>query len=95
MLQSPLVEVVRIRPNEGAREALLALRPRFCAEFREKTRGFLSHSFHEMEDGSFLDIAYWTDAAAIEAVDEDQPILQEWYGMVEILSMETGLKLDV
>lgn len=89
--QPGLIEVVRIRPNDGMREAMLALRPRFCADFRQKTAGFLSDSFHEMEDGSFLDIVYWANSEALEAVDETHPMLDDWYGMVEILTMETGL----
>ena len=92
--KSGLIEVVRIRPNEGEREAILQLRPRFCAEFREKTAGFIANSFHEMEDGTFLDIVLWTNAAALEAVDEDHPLLEEWYGKVEILTMETGTPIN-
>ena len=89
-----LTEVVRIRPKEGKREEIIALRPRFCSEFREKTAGFLSNSFHEMEDGTFLDIVFWRDAAALEVVDENHPMLVEWYDKVDIITMETGTPID-
>lgn len=84
------VEVVRIRPHAGKADALRALRPRFSAEFRTRTPGFQSHQFYELEDGSFLDIVLWDSSASLEAVDENHPLLDEWYGMVDIISMETG-----
>lgn len=91
MLTSPqCVEVVRIRPLPGMRDELIALRGRFSTEFREATPGFHSHQWFELDDGSFLDIALWSAASDLDAVDEDQPILEEWYGLVEIISMETG-----
>lgn len=88
--KAALIEVVHIRPKEGMRETLLALRPRFCAEFREQTAGFVSSSFHEMADGTFLDLVLWTDAASLEAVDESHPMLEAWYDKVDILWMEMG-----
>ena len=89
-----LMEVVRIQLHDGKRDELLALRGRFCSEFREKTPGFISNSFHEMADGTFLDIVFWADAAALEAVDENHPMLEEWYGMAEILWIETGTAVN-
>ena len=88
------VEIVRIRPHEGKAADLLALRPRLSREFRELTPGFISHSFYELEDGSFVDVVLWESAAALEAVDENHPMLDAWYGMVEIISMETGVPAD-
>ncbi|AVA26610.1 hypothetical protein ACXHXG_14940 [Rhizobium sp. LEGMi198b] len=89
-----LVEVVHIRPKEGMADAILAMRPRFCSDLREKTPGFISNAFYQMADGTFLDVVLWTDAASLEAVDENHPLLEEWYDKVEIISMETGVPVD-
>ncbi|WP_181183468.1 MULTISPECIES: hypothetical protein [unclassified Mesorhizobium] len=93
--KATLVEVVRIRPKEGLRDQIVALRPRFCREFREQAPGFVSNTFHELADGTFLDVVLWVDSAALEAVDETHPLLEEWYDKVDILWMETGLPLHV
>jgi hypothetical protein len=89
-----LLEVVHIRPKPGMRDKLLALRAKFLSEFREKTPGTISCSLNELADGSFLELVYWTDQASLEAVDEEHPMLEEWYGMADILWMETGKPVD-
>ncbi|WP_159539824.1 hypothetical protein [Aeromicrobium sp. 9AM] len=72
----------------------MALRPRFTSEFRERATGFQRHSLYSLEGGDFLDIALWSAASDLDAVDETQGVLVEWYDLVEIVSMELADVLD-
>ncbi|MEU4233241.1 hypothetical protein AB0F17_53905 [Nonomuraea sp. NPDC026600] len=83
------VEVVTIRPKQGALPRLKELRRTMLAEYHAR-HPEVTTQWYEQEDGSIVDIWIWPDRASGEAALGDPTtsptFTNEWQPLVEVIS---------
>lgn len=87
------IEVVKIRPKDGARERLMELRPDIMKQLSAAYPKGVEADLWELEDGTWVDIWRWAeraDAEDAQARAEDFPAFAEWVTLVEMISLEWG-----
>jgi len=85
------VEVVRIRPQDGAQERLRAIREQLVAEYERHWPGQFRTRLLELEDGTWLDLWAWSSRELAEralAEEEKTPTFGEWRTLVEPLGFD-------
>lgn len=90
-----VIEIVEITPKPGAREELLALRPRIMAEYDAFCGGRYDAMLTEREDGQWIDIWRWVDRADAEAALADIPgIIPSFARWVELVDLKSLTWVD-
>ena len=74
----PTYEVSRVRLEVGARDRVLAERPRVVEAVRERVPGLLDATLVELSDGTFLDVLRWESDDAASAAASVYAALPEW-----------------
>lgn len=87
------VEIVRIRPQEGAEARLMELRPRMIDEYRQIYGDRVSAQLFECEDGTWVDVWSWETRALAEdalANTSRTPAFEEWVTLVDDVAFDWG-----
>ena len=98
MTERPCVEIVRIRPKDGAIPRLQELRPRILEEIEARYPGSASTQLFELEDGSWVDVWSWMSRADAEdaiANPAQFPSFVEWLDLVEPVGFDWARPLAV
>ncbi len=84
------IEIVRIRPKDGAIPRLRAIRAAMVGEHVERYGDRVRAELFECEDGTWVDVWRWsTRALAEEALGgEPLPAFAEWLSLVEPVAFD-------
>lgn len=85
------IEIVELVPRPGARDELLALRPRILEEYDRFCGGRYDAVLTEREDGAWVDVWRWAAREDAEAALADIPgvipSFARWQELVELRSL--------
>ncbi|VVN46089.1 hypothetical protein PS673_05760 [Pseudomonas fluorescens] len=77
------IVVARIKPKEGAKEKLLALRERLVEEFKQTYPQFVSASLYGVEENDeWRDVVVFSEMPPLDP-PTNAPVYEEWSALVD------------